>query len=261
VNPPVRRAIPLVRARGIIKDLNIREPDEIDVEAIAVHYGALVQEAELRGADGSIVIRNGRAVISVRSTIDFEAQKRFVIAHELGHFFLHPDARQVDEVDAHQSHNWSNAQAIEEYEANLFAAELLMPDALFAARVDRQEPSFDHIEKLSREFKTTLTSTAVQFVNYTHEECVLVSSANRRRKWFIPSKGFSFRMEEDGYIHGYSCAKEVGLNKKRVRAKDVPAQAWLEEFRHDPKPVVTEDAWYFSTLDRTLSLIWVEDAI
>src|SRR5258706_6007823 len=257
----VRRTIPLVRARGVIQELNIREPDEIDVEAIAAHYGAFVRDAELKGSDGSVVIGGGHAVISVRKTIDFEGQRRFVIAHELGHFFLHPKARQIDEVDARQASNWSESQAIEEFEANLFAAELLMPDSIFARRIEGQEPSFDLIETLTRDFKTTLTATAVQFVHYTREECVLVSLADRRRKWFIRSTDFSFKMEEDDYIHGYTCANEVGPGKKRARADDVPAHAWLQGFKGDHKALATEDAWVFPTLHRTLSLLWVREAI
>lgn len=256
-----RQAIPIVKAREVIRRLDIRAPEEIAIDAIAAHYGAMVQDVPLQGADGNIVVKGNRAIISVRRTIDFEGQRRFVIAHELGHFFLHPKARQLDHVDVRQCNDWSRSQAIEEYEANLFAAELLMPEALFVPKIDQEEPSFDLVEKLSKEFKTTLTSTAVQFVNYTREECVLVSSENRKRKWFIRSNGFSFWMEEEGYIHGHSCAAEVGPDRKRSRANNVPASAWLEDFRHDHRAVVTEDAWYFTTLNRTLSLVWVEEVI
>jgi hypothetical protein len=72
------------------------------------------------------------AIITVNSNLTYPGQKRFVIAHELGHFFLHPNARQFDAVDAAQATNWSEGQAVEEYEANLFAAELLMPYFMFA---------------------------------------------------------------------------------------------------------------------------------
>lgn len=257
----VRRAIPLVKAREIIRDLAICEPDEIVVEAIAAHYGALVQMVPLQGADGNIVIVNGSAIISVRNDITFEAQKRFVIAHELGHFFLHPKARQFDEVDARQLHDWSSTQAIEEYEANLFAGELLMPESLFGDRINGEDPSFDLIESLSREFQTTLTSTAVRFVHCTQEECALVSSAGRERKWFVTSKGFSFKLDPTGYVHGLTCAKEVGPGRRRARADDVPAGAWLQGFRSDDKAVVTEDAWHFPALQLTLSLIWIREAI
>jgi hypothetical protein len=79
--------------------------------------------------------------------------------------FWHPNARQFDAVDAKQSSDWSENQATEEYEANLFAAELLiMPTQMFAPKTNGVTPSFDLIEQLSTEFQTTLTATAVQFV-------------------------------------------------------------------------------------------------
>lgn len=258
---PPRQTIPLAKAREILKALEIEEPDEIDPAAIAFQYDAAVQEEPLDGMDGNIVRDGNKAVITVNSRIAYPGQKRFVIAHELGHFFLHPHARQVDTVDAQQTSDWSETQEVEEYEANLFAAELLMPQAIFAPKTKGVEPSFALIEKLCTEFNTTFTSTAVQFVLNTDEECVLISSANRQRAWFIRSRNFSFQLLSDPYIHGHSCAKEVGPNRKTSRSKQIEAGFWFEGFRHDHKAYITEDARYFSQLGKTLSLLWVHDVI
>ncbi len=84
--------------------------------------------------------RRDAAIITVNSALSYEGQKRFVIAHELGHFFLHPDTRQVETVVAEQIANWSEHQETEEYEANLFAAEFLMPRSLFSLRIKGKEP-------------------------------------------------------------------------------------------------------------------------
>jgi len=256
-----RKAIAVAKADDLLMEINVCEPDEIDIERIAIYKDAEVRYEPLDGMDGCLIRDDNAAIITVRRSINYEEQKRFVIAHELGHFFLHPKTRQIETVDADQADDWSEKQETEEYEANLFAAEILMPKSLFQSRAKDKEPSFELIESLSKEFRTTLTSTAVQFVRTTTEECVLVSSLGRERLWFIPSAGFSFRMSEDKYIHGHSCAAEVGRHKRSARSSEIEADFWLEGFRGDHKSYITEDARFFSSLGKTLSLLWIHDAI
>lgn len=256
-----RKAIVVAKADELLRELQIREPVEIDIERIAIFKGAEVRYAPLRGMDGYLVRQGNSAVITVRSSLDYVGQKRFVIGHELGHFFLHPNTRQIETVDNEQTADWSERQETEEYEANLFAAELLLPKTLIEQRILAKEPSFGLIKELAAEFHTTLTATAVQFVRTTSEECVLVSSANRQRLWFIPSRGFSFTLLEDGYIHGHSCSAEVNELKRSSRCAEIEAGYWLEGFRGDHKSFVTEDALYFPSLRRALSLIWIHEEI
>jgi hypothetical protein len=256
-----RKAIAVAKADDLIGELQIQEPAEIDIERIALYKNAHVRHAPLRGMDGCLVCKGDAAVITVSSSLRYPGQKRFVIAHELGHFFLHPNTRQIETVDAKQANNWSERQETEEYEANLFAAELLMPKRFVAARTKGRIPSFALIEELAAEFQTTLTATAAQFVLTTTEECVLVSSENRRRLWFIPSKGFSFSMLEEDYVHGHSCTAEVNAINRTARAQDIEAGYWFERFRGDHKSMITEDALFFPALGRALTLLWVHDAI
>jgi hypothetical protein len=161
-----------------------------------------------------------------------------------------------------QASNWSLNQTPEELEANLFAAEVLMPASLFVPLIQNKEPSFDIIRSLAEEFSTTLTATAIQFIRYTKEECVLVASKDGRRKWFSASDQFSFRMRDDVEVHGYSCAAELKKEgKNHVRAQDVPAGCWLQDFSPDGKDCVTEDAVASAAFGGALSLIWIHDAI
>lgn len=256
-----RRAIAIAKADGLISELHIEEPDEIDIARIAIFKGAQVRYAPLDGMDGCLVRSGNSAVITVRDSIAYDGQKRFVVAHELGHFFLHPHTRQIETVDKEQIANWSEKQQREEYEANIFSAELLMPKRLLQARTAAQVPSFDLIKNLADEFRTTLTATAAQFVLTTTEECALIASANRRRLWFILSPGFSFWLHEDERIHGHSCAAEVNDTKRSSRCSEIEADFWLRGFEGDHKSYIAEDAIYFPTLGRALSLLWIHEEI
>ena len=58
------------------------------------------------------------------------------------------------------------------------AGELLMPEFLFAPRIQKQIPSLSRIDALAEEFVTSNLATAMQFINYTREPCALVVIKN-----------------------------------------------------------------------------------
>jgi hypothetical protein len=256
-----RKAIAVARATELLSELQIIAPDEIDIERIALFKDVEVRYEALERMDGRIFREGKAAIITVSSTLKFEGQKRFVIAHELGHFFLHPQTRQIETVDREQLANWSEIQDTEEYEANLFAAETLMPSALLVPRIKARQPSFDLVESLADDFRTTFTATAAQLVLNTREECVLISSENRQRLWFIASAGFSFKLLEDSHIHGCTCVAALSAANKSCRSSQVEASYWLEGFRGDHKSLITEESRFFPKLGKSLTLLWVHDAI
>jgi len=96
-------------------------PAEIVIENIAPYKRAPVRYAVLEGCDGRMVRANDTAIITVNSSIVRVGQRRFVIAHELGHVLLHPKICQIDEVDIKQTRNFGHNQKPEELEANYFA--------------------------------------------------------------------------------------------------------------------------------------------
>ncbi len=75
---------------------------------------------------------DGKIYICVHK-FDISNRKRFTIAHELGHYFLHKDEIKIGFVDGigssamGRSDDWS----AKEQEANDFAAEILMPEREF----------------------------------------------------------------------------------------------------------------------------------
>ena len=109
----------------------------IDVRAVAHKNGIKILEGSLEQAHLSalLVYKNGKYFIGVNESHP-EQRKRFSIAHELGHYFLH---RKMFHMDAEPDEGFimfrdiNSALGIkkEEIEANVFAANLLMPKAIF----------------------------------------------------------------------------------------------------------------------------------
>lgn len=63
------------------------------------------------------------------SADDRKTRQLFTVAHELGHYFLHPD-KSTDIFYRHKADEFDVEDVTDEQEANLFAANLVMPKEL-----------------------------------------------------------------------------------------------------------------------------------
>jgi Zn-dependent peptidase ImmA (M78 family) len=125
-------------ARSLLEDLQVQGPSEIDVELIAAHLGVLTKRAALEHEEGRLVRAANHGVISVNDGAYRSQKWRFVSAHELGHFLRHADVDQFALCTDTDLHTWYQSSG-RETEANDFAAELLMPENLFAKECDRDQ--------------------------------------------------------------------------------------------------------------------------
>lgn len=247
-----------LKARQIIQELRILSPDEISIEEIAWVRGALVREGPLVGAEGRLVRGANRGVILVCRDVPEPGKKRLIAAHELGHFELHrgkdPAALCVEEDFYH----WYR-RAPEEFEATDFAAELLMPEALFKPRSEGLSPSFQHIESLAEDFQTSLTATAVRYVQSSDYRCALVVSSRGKVKWMVPSDDFRYwidpgaPLDQNTYAWDYFNGKKVPPGMQTVLAS-----AWIKGERFDSTTTIKEECRALPRYDTTLSLLWIE---
>ncbi len=252
------------KAREILCTLDLRKPDEIDLELVAAYYKAFVKEDDLDNYDAKMVRRDRAAIITVNIRISEVSRKRFSVAHEFGHFILHSKTRQLTLCDEQDMQTWKDYVRPEETEANAFAAELLMPEAMIASRLVGKTPDFRLISALAKKFNTSLTACAIQFVKYTQEPCMLVASYELKRIWWCSSKSFlpDFWIRNEENLHPFSIAYELcGNRERRTRAHDISAGAWLDRYDADGKECVTEDSITLGGYGLTLSLIWIHDVI
>jgi Zn-dependent peptidase ImmA (M78 family) len=149
-------SFPRLKARDIIKSLDIRHPKEIEIEEIAYVRHMIVREHILDGAEGRLVRKGNWGIATINRNIPELGRKRFAISHELGHFELHES---VDPVRLCNDKDflWYGKTNPEEKEANEFAAELLMPEFLFQPMCKSIIPCFDYIACLAEQFRTSLT--------------------------------------------------------------------------------------------------------
>lgn len=245
-------------ARSILKQLMVGEPSEIDLLAIVGFLGNLtIEEGGLDGADGRILWGQSGAVIRVKAGL-LPGRKRFTLSHEVGHYVLHKGSAHGRFDTGHQMAIWNEAN--EEAEANVFAAELLMPDYLFTPRLKRQAPSFRNLDGLAADFATTRLAAALQYVHYCHEQVALVFSRDGQVAWSKAAKQFPWRIRQ-GELSKDSGAGELasGNPHETGRMAPTPAYAWLSAFEHDREHDIMEESRVVESYGGILSLLWARD--
>src|SRR5690606_2083507 len=111
-------------ADALLEELGITEPEEIDVEAIAYHCGAIVKYRPLNGCAARIVGSDDRAIITVDDA-SIPGRQRFSIGHELGHWMRDRGKAAFLCKDKDLASSWSYRSDPESM-ANRYAADLLM---------------------------------------------------------------------------------------------------------------------------------------
>ena len=149
------------KAKEILDLIGYEDISDISMEDLMAGFDIIYKEEELYNSDGKIVRGKTRTLIKVNSSIISIERKRFVAAHELGHHFLH------EKLELHSDNtktlNWFNLEkqaqrGLQEFEANDFASELLMPENVFRLFIKNRSFGPILIKELSVRFKTSLTS-------------------------------------------------------------------------------------------------------
>lgn len=210
----------------IISYFGVATPRDIDLDAIAFGLKAEVRYRALVGCEARIVGRGERAIITV-NTGRSRTRQRFSIGHELGHWMRHRGQAEFfcskADLAEHRSHG-PKKEAV----ANSFAAELLMPTALFRPCCELSRPSLHEFKPIAEEFDVSLTAAAIRFLQFTPEPAAVVQSTNGVVDWAFRGPGFDLWIE-----------KGRGLDT-RTFAYDVTASSLM---RPDRMSLVEGDAW------------------
>jgi Zn-dependent peptidase ImmA (M78 family) len=140
-------------AQSLIESYKLAVP--VNVNSLAERESILIREEALEDyVSGMLVIKDKQSVIVVNAK-HYPNRRRFTIAHELGHYFLHRSFSNVffdESLLFFRDEKSAQGTKTQEIEANTFAAELLMPEQLLRQRLS-QEPldALDDVEKSALE--------------------------------------------------------------------------------------------------------------
>ena len=245
------------RAQEILKEFGLPSVANIDIRDLAYALGLRVLTRPIRGAEGRLVRSGSQAIAVIDAGICIEGKRRFVTAHELGHYELHINDPMFVTHRAALS-GWGKKNSAET-EANRFAAELLMPQKRFAEEARASQPSIAAVERLAAAYRVTLTATAIRYVQVDAFPCALAFSQHGRIQWAFVSDSLPLRrICDQGPVHPHSGAGEFFKNgTTSLEPERTPVEAWFRDDALVPGQKYLEQCRMMSEYDACLSLIWV----
>ncbi|MBN2068431.1 MAG: ImmA/IrrE family metallo-endopeptidase [Opitutales bacterium] len=229
-----------------------------DILDLAYVLGVDVEYGGIENADAWLLRRrDGRGVIRLNSNIQEPARKRFSIAHEIGHWIMHPNLQQGFLCAAQDFQDY--ARSPEEAEANWFAATLLLPKSLLPKDQFNKDPCFEIVRKIAFQFQTSLTATARRYVELSKFSVILVSSTNGEIKWSIASKcARRLFLPWGGPLPDGSLTLESfkqGL--ARTSQNLILPEIWFPSRKWDRDAELFEQARYSAEYNNSLTLLWL----
>lgn len=200
-------------------------PEDIELEAICIGEGLVPTEGPIRRADAWLVTQGGLALARVREDIPFTGQKRFALAHELGHWLLH---RSLGTAWYDDSRTLAGYRADpREVEASAFAAALLIPPALLARSFPGLSPTIDHVLSISEAFQVGPFAAARRVVLSPGSDAMMVVSDGERTLYYCRRDDCPLPPIRPGTPVPEGAAKRAAANVgERSRSEDGSAWFW-----------------------------------
>lgn len=150
--------------------------------------------------------------------------------------------------------NWY--QNNQETQANFFASELILPKKLVSRRCDIGNISLDPIKQIAKDFRASLTATAIKFVRSCPEKCAVVYSTNGKIKWFYKSPDWWPFIRKDKKLDKRTLAYDFFVGEPmETDPAEVEADAWVESLGIDE---IVEHSFATSQYGFVLSILWIK---
>lgn len=229
------RMNPLVRANAVnlINKYFFESPLELDLENLLYAEGLFLMEERLDNCEGKIIFDNQNGIITINTENKDVKQRRFTIAHEMGHFF---NERNTSSINGHISYRCSynelygvNRRYKREGEANQFAAELLMYDKWFKEFFNGKTLSLSVLQSAVEYFNVSLSAISFRYAEIGNYPAAVVVSKDRIIKWSIINKEFPFKyIPWNTNVSNLSYVYDIFEGKDYPKdAEDIPIEAWF----------------------------------
>jgi Zn-dependent peptidase ImmA (M78 family) len=260
MTPKASKTLPLAEAANIWSLYGLKSPQELVIEDLAMAMNIFVVDARLDSAAARLVRKGDCGLVRVSNNLHLSGQRRFAIAHEIGHFVMHKKVSQLlacTDSDIRASYRSSPY----EIEASIFAGALLMPKDLFLARTIRTVPTAAVIRNLAKEFDTSLTATALRYVETSKDYCVFVVSENNKIRWWRTSDSFGNHdlwLDSGDTLPRYSAAAAYFRDGEAPdKPIEVDLKDWFGEMPDIDSNYVIEQAIPLPDYDQVISLMWL----
>jgi hypothetical protein len=253
----LREEVAKAAALHVFTRLGVTDPGDIDLDAIAADLNAEVVFEDLDGATARVIQIGDRARIIVSTRILDVGSIRFSIAHEIGHLlckhYIGPSAA----VERLCSPLHGDGKATER-EADVFAAELLMPRPLVTRWCTVPPRTFEPVRAIASAFGTSVLASTMRFVELTPERCAVVYTKHGRVLWAKKSPSASAWWIPKRAVAAGSAAFDYFENGAIDEAsRTLPAATWLARKAEHGDAELLEHATAVAGAGAVFSLLWM----
>jgi hypothetical protein len=249
------------KAAKRIQDLYcVERLSDLNLENAIYGQGLELRTRKMKGAQGQLIRHGNRGIVVVSEAIEHLGQRRFVLAHELGHWEMHKDLQIPAHIDSETEFlAWHSSHTQHEREANEFASELLMPEKYFKLEAKKKELSAQLINHLAKTFDSSLSAAAIRFAQIGSEPILVVFSIGGAIKWMHSSSDFRFgvygRLPKPPA--GSLTYKYYHTGLIAAEPETVLAETWFcNDFKVEQKYYLYEHLIPFKNINGCLTLIW-----
>ena len=172
----------MLEARKVVKEYEITSLP-VDPIGLAKKLGieVLARPATSPGISGFLLRFGNDFGIAYATHIDNTGFQNFSVGHELGHYFMPGHVEAVlAHGEVHESRAGFRSSDRYEVEADHFAANFLMPEGLFSKAINRTGEGLGAIENLANLCVTSLTATAIRYMQCAGTPAAMVVSTGDR---------------------------------------------------------------------------------
>ncbi len=248
---------------SMYEECGIQNPLQLPLEVIVNSKNIFLKEEEMDSAEGRIIMRGDVGIITINSKIEYPAKKRFVLAHEFGHFVLHKNVKKIFNDTEDTLNQWyQNNFGVEEIEANEFAAEFLMPSKLFYEECKGKKFGPEVIDYLCDKFQVSKTAAILRFAKRGNHPIFVVYCKDNKTKWWKKSDDFRYfhEFEYDKKPPGDSVAYEVFTSqsyyKDEERKQTIWKSTWFNLKANEKESIFYEYCLFVKAYNYSLSVIW-----
>ena len=220
-----------------------------DPYKICYEFGIDIIERNIDN-DGYLICEKGHKFIIVNHSIQNKHRKKFIIAHEIGHFLMHSDllycCKNLNDSEIGQIN--SNDQ---EQQANAFSSELLLPKDELIKNLNSSPISFSDVSKLANQFDVSMTMAARKMIKYSKSQKELLLAYNDGDLLWYATNNSEFRYKASvkkytNIDNLYSILGEPTVWKKR----NFNDNNQIEEFRpyHEQKLILIPDVSFITNI-------------
>lgn len=246
-NEQIYRLSPRMTAINLRKQYVLDNNEKVNLLQLVEKMNIKYKEANIgEGILGACKSIGLKRLIVVDPNIEYLTQKKFTIAHEIGHLLMHQGNHRCV-VDMF---NEGKTRSGIESEANEFASELLMPQRSLREYLKTQDITLQLIKNVSENYNTSYSSTAIALLKNSDDEVAIFFHNGQKIEWSMKTAEMKYELE-NAFLRS-QVTNEAILTDGYAEGK-VDADIWI--CNPDEDTQCMEETVFFPKIKKLLTIV------